>query len=67
MEKTLIINNRRLYAIEVLPRPVGRGDLLLFQELPLDGLEEGMGHDLHEAALLRTRQHSVYRIFLLQP
>ena len=45
------------------PGPVGGRDLLLLQQLPLDGLEEGMGHDLHESRLLVAAQ-AVSRILV---
>merc|ERR1712117_172110 len=38
------------------PWPVRRRDLLLLEQFPLDGLEEGVGHDLHEAGLLVAAQ-----------
>ena len=34
-----------------LPWPIRGRNLFLFQQLPLYGLEEGVGRDLHEAAL----------------
>jgi hypothetical protein len=50
----------------IIPGPVGRRDLLLFQQLPLNGLEEGVGGDLHEPGLLVAAQ-AVSRVLVEEP
>ena len=51
---------------QTVPWTVRRRDLLLLQQLPLDRLEERVGHDLHEAALLVAAE-PVSRVLVEEP